>query len=170
MEKLYHFSEDPGISRFVPRLHPSHPELAPAVWAIDEAHAPMYFLPRDCPRIAYHQLPDSTEDDVRRFLGLTAAQKVIAIENRWYTTIKETTLYQYTFSPDSFYCLDKQAGYYLSHEAVEAEDMQPLGDLIGELSEAGVELRFTPSLLPLQEALHSSSLHFSMIRMRNAIL
>lgn len=170
MDKLYHFSEDPTITRFVPRPHPSHPALAPAVWAINEEHASMYFLPRDCPRIAYHRLPDSTEEDVQRFLGLTTAQKVIVIENRWYPMIMETTLYEYTFAPEPFYCLDKHAGYYLSHEAVMPVAIQPVGDLIGKLCDAGVELRFTPSLLPLKVALLSSSLHYSMIRLRNAIL
>lgn len=48
MPKLFHFSEDPSISCFVPRPHPFHPTLPPAVWAIDEERAPMYFLPRDC--------------------------------------------------------------------------------------------------------------------------
>jgi hypothetical protein len=53
---LYHFSEDPTITRFDPRPHPSHPALPPAVWAIDRERAPMYFFPRDCPRIAFYRL------------------------------------------------------------------------------------------------------------------
>ena len=43
-----------------------------------------------------------------------------------------------------------------------------MGDLLACLGEADIELRITPSLTPLKEALLDSSLHFSMIRMRNA--
>ncbi|WP_312115834.1 DUF6886 family protein [Brevibacillus reuszeri] len=168
IEDLFHYSEDPTISRFVPREHPSHPGLTPAVWAIARMQAPMYYFPRDCPRIAFYQTPDSTEGDIQRFLGLSRARMVITIENRWYPRLLDTRLYQYTFSSDTFYCLDKLAGYYLSHEAVEPIDVMPMGDLLAKLSQEDVELRMTPSLLPLRDALLTSSLHFSMIRMRNA--
>ena len=57
--RLFHFSDDPGITVFEPRpvLKPSaRPEgrdwlNGPLVWAIDEPHQPMYLFPRDCPRI-----------------------------------------------------------------------------------------------------------------------
>jgi hypothetical protein len=58
---LYHFSEDPNIHRFaphVPRTNPTHP---PAVWAIDADHAPLYWFPRDCPRVTIW--PRRPEDD-----------------------------------------------------------------------------------------------------------
>lgn len=54
---LYHFSDDPGITRFVPRAlkkqRPSEQEWlnGPLVWAISEAFAFLYLFPRDCPRI-----------------------------------------------------------------------------------------------------------------------
>ncbi|MFP3391222.1 DUF6886 family protein [Brevibacillus sp. SIMBA_040] len=170
MEVLFHYSEDPTITQFVPRAHPSHPGLSPAVWAIDEKQAPMYFLPRDCPRIAFYQTEESKEEDVNRFLGVSTARMIIVIENRWYTQVKEAILYQYSFSPDSFYCWDHRAGYYLSHDPVEPIHVQAVGDLLARLSQEDIELRMTPSLSPLREALLPSSLHFSMIRMRNAIL
>ena len=47
---LYHFSEDPSIERSAPHVPSSNPTQAPAVWAIDEDHAPLYWFPRDCPR------------------------------------------------------------------------------------------------------------------------
>jgi hypothetical protein len=48
--KLYHFSEDPHIAVFEPRAPTARPEVEPLVWAIDEWHAPMYYLLRECPR------------------------------------------------------------------------------------------------------------------------
>ncbi|ASJ54127.1 hypothetical protein BP422_11565 [Brevibacillus formosus] len=170
MDKLFHYSEDPAIAIFQPRAHPSHPTLDPAVWAIDEERAPMYYLPRDCPRICFYKKADSVPADVERFLGLTSAKMVIAIESKWYPALTQTTLYEYTFSPESFYCWDEGAGYYLSKETVTPLDVRPLRDLVHCLSQADIELRITPSLLPLRDSLPQSSLHYSMIRMRNASL
>lgn len=82
MSLLYHFSEDPNIQAFVPRLHPSHPSLPPAVWAIDEAHAPMYYLPRDCPWIAFRLKEDTSAEDKAYFLDQTQAKMVINVELR----------------------------------------------------------------------------------------
>ncbi len=42
---LSHFSEDPTIARFVLRPPLARPTVEPLVWAIDEWHAPLYFLP-----------------------------------------------------------------------------------------------------------------------------
>ena len=53
---LYHFSEDPTIERFVPRAPLARPEVEPLVWAIDEWHQPIYFVPRDCPRVCFWPL------------------------------------------------------------------------------------------------------------------
>ena len=52
MSALYHFSEDPSIERFVPHVPVTNLQHAPAVWAIDAEHSPLYWFPRDCPRAA----------------------------------------------------------------------------------------------------------------------
>jgi hypothetical protein len=52
---------------------------------------------------------------------------------------------------------------------VEPGSVRPVDDLLGELVRRDVELRVMPSLRLLREAVAASSLHFSMIRMRNAI-
>lgn len=166
--RLFHYSEDPTIQQFSPRPHPSHPSLAPAVWAIDAARAPMYYFPRECPRICYYKKADSTAADIERFLGLTSARMVITVESKWYPVIQQTKLYEYLFSQESFYCWDEGAGYYISNEIVTPIDVAPFGDLLLKLTQADVELRITPSLVQLRDALLQSSLHFSMIRMRNA--
>ncbi len=53
-------------------------------------------------------------------------------------------------------------------ETVTPLEVRPVVDLLRRLVEAGVELRVTPSLWPLNRAVVSSTLHYSAIRMRNA--
>ena len=61
---------------------------------------------------------------------------------------------------------DREAGYWVSTVPVTPLQIEPLGDLLDELLAQGVELRLTPALGPLQQAVAASSLHFSMIRLR----
>lgn len=172
---LFHFSEDPTIARFEPRSLPPRNDrysaprpTGPLVWAIDEAHAPLYFFPRDCPRVAFWAGPDSTPDDRACFLGHTAAARVIALEGGWLDRVREARLYVYRLPPDGFALFDEDAGYWVAGEAVTPLSVEPAGDLLALLVAAGVELRITPSLWPLRHALVASSLHFSMVRLRNA--
>lgn len=165
---LYHFSEDSSIQQFAPRRNNAHPNLPPLVWAIDEEHAPLYYFPRDCPRIAFWKRSDSSLDDITRFFSFTTARMVIAVEGAWLERMNRTTLYVYEFDSDTFSCFDSGAGYYVSKETVVPKSMKVFGDLMERLIQANVELRIMPSLYPLYDGLVNSSLHFSMIRMRNA--
>lgn len=165
---LYHFSEDASIETFIPRINSSHPHLPPLVWAIDEEHSPLYYFPRDCPRVAFWKRPDSSEEDLQRFGLFKTVRMVIAIEGAWLDRMNHTQLYMYEFVPDSFTCFDANAGYYVSKETVVPVSVKPVGNLMAQLVHAGVELRITPSQFPLHDALLNSSLQFSMIRMRNA--
>lgn len=167
---LLHFSEDPTIARFAPRALPARPGEPPLVWAIDEEHAPLYYFPRDCPRVAFWATPESTAEDIARFLAHTTARWTIAIEGRWLERLRRTHLYAYRLPGDTFASPGPGAGpgYHVSREAVEPLSVEPVGDLLERLVAAGIELRLTPSLWPLHRALVTSSLHFSMIRMRNA--
>lgn len=168
---LYHFSEEATIARFVPREMATRPGERARVWAIDAPHAPIYYLPRDCPRVCFWALPMTTPEDRARFLGHTAARMVIAIEGAWLDRVRATQLYRYEL-PDATFVEDddeqKGPGYYVSYEPVESLSVQPVGDLLASLIGAGVELRLTLSLWPLYHALIPATLHFSMIRMRNA--
>lgn len=170
MATLWHFSEDPAIARFAPRSLPARPGIPPRVWAIDDAHAPLYYFPRECPRVAFWALPDSTAEDLARFLGQTAARWVIAIEAAWLERLRATRLYAYRLPGATFTALgpDEGPGYYVSREAVAPLSVEPVGDLLARLVAAGVEVRLTPSLWPLYHALLPASLDYSMIRMRNA--
>lgn len=44
---LYHFSEEPEIRVFEPRVSRVEPNLR-VVWAIDGPHTVHYYFPRDC--------------------------------------------------------------------------------------------------------------------------
>lgn len=165
---LYHFSEDPTIPRFVPRPPLAHPEVEPLVWAIDEWHAPMYYVPRDCPRVCFWPVETSTPADVERFFSYVAARMVIAIEAGWLDRLRATSLYRYALPHEPFEVQDAAAGYYVSREPVTPLAVEPVGDLLAALVDAGVELRLSQTLQPLAQAVVASSLHFSLIRMRNA--
>jgi hypothetical protein len=177
---LYHFSEDPAIAVFHPRPAPARgansspltPDEASAqlVWAIDEAHAPLYWFPRECPRVACWPLPTTTAEDRERFLGHTAARWVIAIEGAWLDRLRQTALYAYRLPGDTFRPQGAHGGpgYYLSRERVVPLGVEPVGDLLARHAAARIELRITPSLWPLHNALLAATLHFSMVRMRNA--
>ncbi|MCP3739496.1 DUF6886 family protein [Rossellomorea sp. BNER] len=165
---LYHFSENPTIKEFIP-LENQNKEMPPAVWAIDEEHAVHYFFPRDCPRVIYTRSANMSEEDVKLFFSHTLANKVIAVETAWMERIKSTTIYKYTFLHEGFLLFDQTAGYYITHSPVQPISIEPMGDLLEKITEKGVELRITPNLYPLRDAIISSSVDdFSIIRFRNA--
>ncbi len=168
-DTLYHFSEEANIATFVPRTIASRPELSAAVWAIDDEHAPLYWLPRECPRVAFWALPTSTPEDRARFLGQTAARMVLAIEAGWLDRVRATTLFAYHLPGESFEATEGEGpGYRIARVAVTPHRVEPVGDLLARIATRGVELRLTPSLWPLYHALLPATLHYSMIRMRNA--
>ena len=167
MPPVYHFSEEPQIREFVPRAPLAHPDAEPFVYAIDEWHSPLYWLPRDCPRVCFWPLPATSPEDRERFFGTASGRMVIAIESGWYERLTTTRLYRYTFDDPSFFPTHDH-GVYLSRETVEPRTVEPMGDLLRRLANADVELRLCPSLVPLGEAVVRTSLHFSLIRMRNA--
>lgn len=169
--RLFHVSDVPGIPRFEPRpARPDHPlRLArPVVWAVTEQLLHNYLLPRDCPRVTFYARPDSDPADVARLMGQTAARYVVAVETSWWEAIRHCVLYLYEFSADGFNVVDAGAGNYVSEAAVVPVSVTRIDDVLGEMLRRNVELRLTPSLWPLQEAVVASTLQFSCIRMRNA--
>lgn len=138
------------------------------VWSIDAFHAPHYFFPRNCPRICIWANENTSQLDIQRFFGLSSARRMIAIESGWMDRIRTTALYRYSFHDDDFTMYDAEAGYYTCYDTVEPVSVEPMGDLLHWLSSSGIELRITPSLMPLREAVPKSSVSFSMIRMMHA--
>jgi hypothetical protein len=151
----------------VPRPPLARPEVEPLVWAIDEWHAPTYFVPRDCPRVCFWPLPTTTAEDFARFFAAVPARMVIVIESAWLDRVRTTRLYRYVMPEETFEDLHDYGGH-VSRKTVVPLGVEPVGDLLGALADAGVELRITPSLVPLGRAIIETTLHFSLIRMRNA--
>jgi hypothetical protein len=166
---LYHFSEEPNISRFEPRVATSTTHPDPVVWAIDGWHAPMYYVPRDCPRACFWPANYTSADDRERWFGGVQARMVIAVEAAWLDRIRACRLYRYilpeeTFSP----ARDDDSGHRVSSAPVTPLRVEPVGDLLAAIAASGAELRITPSLVELWHRVVASTLEFSGTRLRNA--
>lgn len=167
--ELYHFSEQPDIVRFEPRVMKSRTDESAKVWAIDSYHAPHYYFPRECPRVCVWPGEETTEQDDDLFFGMSNTKRMIAIESAWYERVKTGFIYKYSFKPDCFELHDSNAGYFISTQTVTPFAVERIDDLIGFILQAGIELRVTSSLMPLRTRIISSTVNFSMIRLRNAI-
>jgi hypothetical protein len=164
---VYHFSEDPTLKRFAPQVHPSSPSHPPAVWAIDAEHAPLHWFPRDCPRISVGaHTPEQQELLTATFAS--EASRIVATEIRWLPGIRDTVLYRYTFDAAEFVPWSLADGQYASDHVVAPLAVDTLDDLLGLHVAADVELRFTPRLGALTDAMLASGLPFSFVRIRNA--
>ena len=53
-EVLYHFSEDPAITRFEPHVAATSVLPDAYVWALHPDKSYIYLFPRDCPRVTYY--------------------------------------------------------------------------------------------------------------------
>jgi hypothetical protein len=161
---LLHFSEDPAITRFVPHVPKTNPSQSSSVWAIDAAHAPAYWFPRNCPRGTVWA-NDEAELARLRALFLTSASRVHATELEWLDRIRATTLFVYELDPQPFAPWPEAEGQWISKEAVEPLSVRPVGDLLARHAEAGIELRLMPDLGGFWDAVVSSGLPFSGIRL-----
>lgn len=167
--ELYHFSEEPDIRVFKPRIAPSsNNQDTPYVWAIDEWHAPMYYTPRDCPRACFWPGEETTAEDRERWFGAVDARLVICIESGWLERLRSATLYRYAMPRASFLPMAHGGGHWVSESAVTPQRCEPVGDLIAAIGSASVELRITPSLVELWKRVIASTLEFSGTRLRNA--
>jgi hypothetical protein len=164
-EPLLHFSEDPSIERFVPHVPATNPTHEPAVWAIDAAHAPVYWFPRDCPRASVWA-NDDAQRAVLRGRFLSDADRINATELTWLERMREARLYVYELDPSAFVEWAEAEGQWLSHDVVEPISMRPVGDLLDLHAKAGIELRFLASLTPFWDEVVASGLPFSGVRLR----
>ena len=162
-EHLWHFSEDPAIERFVPHVPVTNPEMSPMVWTVDDAHAPLFWFPRDCPRITFWADDGSPPDR----LGATCATRVHAIEEVWLDRVQSCELWAYRFAVDGFEPWPDADGYWVSGHEQTALDVAPVGDLLERHRERGIELRVLPDLRQLRDEVVASGYRFSMCRMAN---
>lgn len=165
--ELYHFSEDPAIQRFAPHVPPTNPAEAPAVWAIDAAHAPLYWFPRDCPRVTVWPR-DEIERVALRSAFATTADRVHAIELGWLERMRATVLYRYAFDGAVFEPWTQANGQWIATTDIVPIAVEPVGDLLGLHAAAGIELRLVPDLWPIHDLAVSDRWDFSIVRMRNA--
>ena len=167
--RLFHVSEEPGITRFVPRL-PVRKDLDPSkglVWALDEARLPNFFTPRECPRVTYHVGAQTSEEDIARFFT-PGHRHCLAIEQAWHRAMLRTTLYLYEFDPSHFVLQDEIAGYYVSERTETPIGKKQIDDLYDALFARGIELRLVDNLWPLSDAVVASTLNYSICDMANA--
>lgn len=167
MSVVHHFSEDPGIERFVPHVPPTNPMQPPAVWAIDAEHAPLYWFPRDCPRVTVWVDAGEPADGFARAFT-TTARRLHAIELGWLDAMRTTALYRYDLDASAFDPWPEAIGQYVAHTAAEPLRVEPVGDLLALHAAAAIELRLVPSLWPLHDVVRSGPWPFSIVRMANA--
>lgn len=172
--RLFHFSDDPGIERFVPRpvLVPSAREPGnewlngPLVWAVSEQRQATYLFPRDCPRILLWPVATTTADDLERWWGGRTCRMIAAVEWSWLPRIVSETLYRYELPSDTFECIDS-GWMWVSREPVVPTAKDRCDDLLSALRDEGVELRVMHELTALR-GVWDTTLHASGIRLRNA--
>jgi hypothetical protein len=165
---LYHFSEDAHIARFVPHVPRTNPSHAAAVWAIDAEHAPLYWFPRACPRIAiWPRNPRERTEFEARFV--TSASRLHAIESAWLDSMRTVQIYRYEFDASGFTPWADANGQWISHSEVAPLSVTPMRDLLDVHVQAAIELRIVPSLWPLHDIALGDEFDFSMVRMHNAL-
>jgi len=160
---LLHYSEDGRIQEFRPHVPRSNPGVAPAVWAIDPARAPLYWFPRDCPRVAVWA-NDAAGASRLHDLFATDASRVQAIPDAWRDAFDDCRLYEYRFEPGPFAPWPDAEGQWVAHEPVVAASVERVGPLARKHAAAAVDLRYVDDLGPMRARALASGLPFSIVR------
>lgn len=170
-DAVYHFSEDPTITRFAPHVAKTAQVSESYVWAVPAHRAHNYWFPRQCPRAMAWARPDSDPDDVAKIIGPGGGDRVHAIEFGWLEAIRTVELYVYRFDPSGFRPIDdtdEPPAVVTESEVVPLGPAEPVGDLFALHGRAGIQLRVLPRLHDFWAAVITSTLGFSGIRLRNA--
>lgn len=168
--RLFHVSEEANIDIFYPRI-PDRNDLDKGVglvWAIDEDRLPNFLTPRDCPRVTYHVGKHTNEVDKKEFFTSTSRKHTIVIESKWFDRMKNTKLYLYEFEIKNFELQDEIAGYYISKTPQVPIAKHQISDLFSELIRRNVEIRIVDNLWDIADRVKSSTLNWSLCRMKNA--
>ena len=160
---FHHFSEDPTIERFVPHVPATNPTHAPAVWAIDTQHAPLYWFPRDCPRVAVWPTTDEQRPGFAEAFT-TSAPRVHAMEAHWLARMRDVRLFRYDLPDHLFTPWEQATGQWVATEPVVPLTVTPAGDLLDLHAESGIELRIVPSLWPIHDLVLPGPWEFSIVR------
>jgi hypothetical protein len=162
---LWHVSEDPTIVEFHPHLAATADEEEPFVWAIDTRHLPMYWFPRDCPRLTFWAHSGSSDGDVARLVG-KRSRRVHAIQEDWLDRVRRARVVAYRL-PERSFARHDVGGYWVSRETVRPLERVELGDLVARHDRAGIELRVLPDLRALVDEVVASTLEYSGVRLQN---
>lgn len=160
---LWHVSENPAIARFEPHVSATSDRDEPLVWAVDTRHFPLYWFPRDCPRVCFWASPRTAAEDEALLQG---SARVHAVEAGWLDRIRSTRVVAYRLPEEPF--VHEGDGFWVARGPVEPLEVVELGELVRRHEEAQIELRVLPSIGPLWERVAASTLEFSGIRLRNA--
>jgi hypothetical protein len=168
--EVLHFSENPTIIRFVPHVAATARQSEAYVWAVGPDRAPDYWFPRQCPRAMAWSVPGSSDVDRREILGPGGGTRVHAIEYDWLDRLRAVELYAYRLPAAAFHPF----GEPTPHAMVATTPVEPLsaaepvGDLLRLHRDAGIQLRVLDNLWPFWDAVITSTLDFSGIRLDNA--
>lgn len=168
VKTLFHFSEDPNIEVFQPRVARTSSEIEPFVWALDQEHAPSYWFPRDCPRACCWVGKTTPILQAGAALLDSVGCRLHAIEDAWLEQVRSCRLYAYEFDAAFFQPKVTEAGYWVARSDVTPLAVSLVGDLLARHVEAGIELRVVENLWPIIDAIVVSGLEFSIIRKANA--
>lgn len=166
--RLFHVSEESTIERFVPRI-PYRKDVDRSkglVWSLTEEQLPNWGTPRDCPRVCFRAVAESTQEDIDAFF-LSPSRHCVAIEHAWHQSMLDTVLYVYEFDIANFY-FDERAGFFVSDKTETPIAMTKHDNLYEDLFNKHVEVRILENLWQLGEAIQKSSLKWSLCRMLNA--
>lgn len=168
--EVLHFSEDPTIRRFAPHIAPTSHEPDEYVWAVDYARSPDYWFPRNCPRAMAWANPETTQADRDRILGPGGGDRVHAIEYSWLEAMRTVRLYAYRLPAADFHPIGTPVpNAHVSTKTVEPiAAPEPVGDLLHLHEECGIQLRVLNNLWPYWDAVVSTTMSFSGIRLRYA--
>ena len=158
-----HYSEDPDITEFTPHVPATNPTSAPLVWTIEPAYAPLYWFPRDCPRVTVWAHDGEQRDRLRAAWECVAGRLHFAGagDEAW---LRQTQLFEYSFAPDAFAPWPDAEGQWVAREIVQPVGVRPIGDLVAAHATAGVELRFDVDLAARRAEVVASGLPFSIVR------
>ncbi|GAB3880380.1 hypothetical protein GCM10029964_034700 [Kibdelosporangium lantanae] len=123
------------------------------------------------PRAMAWVTPGTTGADRDRIIGVGSGDRVHAIEYRWLEALRTVTLYAYRLPAASFtpFGTPEPNAHVAVDPVVPLGPAEPVGDLLRLHEEAGIQLRVLANLWPFWDAVITSTLDFSGIRMRNAL-
>lgn len=165
--RLFHFSEDPTIERFVPHVPRHNPTQPARVWAIDEDHEAAYWFPRDCPRVTVWCDVPSRRPEFQNQFG-TAASRLHVVEARHVGPMGSATVYRYELPGDAFEPWEEADGQWIADAEVVPLSVEPVDGLVDLHRDAGIELRTVDSLWPLHDEVAACDWPFSIIGMMYA--